>query len=223
VPGAWKDRGKRMNENELLAKYRARKREIAARLARFEAVGRGSGRALFEELAFCLLTPQSKALSCDAAIRELKDGGLLYSGSVGEIAHVLAKRTRFHNNKAKYIMEARQLFGADGFAALKKATFGGSEHAAREYFLKNVKGLGLKEASHYLRNVGRGSTLAILDRHIMKNLVECRAIGRLPKSLTRKKYLGIEEKMAEYCKKTGVPLAHLDLLFWAEETGQIFK
>ena len=99
----------------------------------------------------------------------------------------------------------------------------GSERHAREYFLKNVKGLGLKEASHYLRNVGHGKTLAILDRHILKNLVKCGAIEHVPASLTEKRYFEIEREMENFCKKTGIPLAHLDLLFWAEETGEIFK
>lgn len=212
-----------MKREELLAKYARKRREIEARLEHFEAVGRKGGRTLFEELCFCLLTPQSKARSCDAAIHELKEKKLLFGGSGQEIAAVLAKRTRFHNNKAKYLVEARKKFEADGFAALPHATFSGSERAAREYFLRNVKGLGLKEASHYLRNVGRGKTLAILDRHILKNLVECGAISHVPASLTEKRYLEIEKEMEKFCKKTGIPLAHLDLLFWAEETGEIFK
>jgi len=212
-----------MKHDELLAKYARKRSEIEARLAHFEAVGKKGGRVLFGELCFCLLTPQSKARSCDAAIQELKRDGLLFTGNAAQIARVLSTRTRFHNNKAKYLVEAREKFSADGFAMLSHHTFAGSERHAREYFLKNVKGLGLKEASHYLRNVGRGSTLAILDRHILKNLVKCGAIKSVPASITEKKYLEIEKGMERFCKKTGVLLSHLDLLFWAEETGEIFK
>ncbi|MCX6771220.1 MAG: N-glycosylase/DNA lyase [Candidatus Micrarchaeota archaeon] len=212
-----------MKHEELLAKYARQRRDIEARLAHFESVGRKGGRALFEELCFCLLTPQSKARSCDAAIHELKEKKLLFGGDAAAIAKVLSTKTRFHNNKAGYLVEAREKFAGNDFALLSHATFTGSERHAREYFLKNVKGLGLKEASHYLRNVGRGKTLAILDRHILKNLVKCGAIERVPASLTEKRYLEIEKKMEKFCKKTGVPLAHLDLLFWAEETGEIFK
>ena len=212
-----------MKHEELLAKYARKRNEIAARLAHFEQVGKKGGRQLFEELCFCLLTPQSKARSCDAAICELKEKKLLFDGDAAAIAKVLSTKTRFHNNKARYLVEARKKFEANDFALLARATFSGSERHAREYFLKNVKGLGLKEASHYLRNVGRGSTLAILDRHILKNLVVCGAIPRVPASLTEKKYLEIEKQMEKFCRKTGVPLAHLDLLFWAEETGEIFK
>lgn len=212
-----------MKRDGLLEKYSRKRREIEARLAQFESVGKKGGRVLFEELCFCLLTPQSKARSCDEAIRVLKGNGLLLSGDAASIARALSTRTRFHNNKAKYIVEAREKFGADGFAALSHHTFSGTESHARQYFVREVKGLGLKEASHFLRNVGRGKTLAILDRHILKNLAKCGAMPRAPKSLTEKKYLQIERSMQKFCKKSGIPLAHLDLLFWAEETGEIFK
>ena len=212
-----------MKHEELLAKYARSRRNIEARLAHFESIGKKGGRVLFEELAFCLLTPQSKARSCDAAIHELKEKKLLFSSDAAAIAKVLSTKTRFHNNKARYIVEAREKFSANDFALLSHHTFSGTERHAREYFLQEVKGLGLKEASHYLRNVGRGSTLAILDRHILKNLVKCGAIGKVPASLTEKRYLDIEREMEKFCARTGIPLAHLDLLFWAEETGEIFK
>lgn len=207
----------------LKAKHRKMKKEIAARLSHFEKVGRSSPRVLFEELSFCILTPQSKAFSCDEAVQELKRQGLLFEGEAAGIAQVLAKKTRFHNNKARYLVEAREKFGRDGFASLGSMTFSGSERDAREALLKNVKGIGWKEASHYLRNVGRGKTIAILDRHILKNLAKHGAIAGIPKSLTPKKYAAIEKKMAEFCRKAKIPMSHLDLLFWAEETGRVFK
>lgn len=214
---------KEMENSELLAKYRAKKREIRQRLSHFEKTGKQGGSALFEELSFCILTPQSKAFSCDEAIRELKERGLLENGSKREVAKVLSKKTRFHNNKAAYLVEAREKLSVDGFALLEGLTFNGSEYHARSELMKNVKGIGWKETSHYLRNVGRGSSIAILDRHIMKNLKRHGAIGRLPKSLTPKRYLQIEKKMQKFCRELGIPMAHLDLLFWAEETGKIFK
>jgi len=214
---------KQKGSAEVLEKYEKRKNEITERLLQFELTGKKGGTALFEELSFCILTPQSKAFSCDEAIRELKKKGLLFKGSGEEIAAILSKKTRFHNNKAAYLVEARERLGVDGFALLKKLTFDGSEYHARSELMKNVKGIGWKEASHYLRNVGRGSSIAILDRHILKNLRRHGAIGRLPKSLTPKRYLQIEKRMEKFCESLGIPIGHLDLLFWAEETGKIFK
>ena len=95
--------------------------------------------------------------------------------------------------------------------------------ALREWLIENVKGMDYKEASHFLRNVGFGDDIAILDRHILKNLVRYSIIDEVPKSLTGKKYLEIEEKMRKFAQKAGIPFAHLDLLWWSEETGEIFK
>ncbi len=210
-------------KKELVAKYRAREKEIEARLLHFKKVGLSGPQALFEELVFCILTPQSKAFSCDEAVRELKGAGLLYRGSVARIASVLRGKSRFHNNKAKYIVEAREKFSPGGFRRLSAITFTGSERMAREALLKSVKGIGWKEASHYMRNVGRGETVAILDRHILRNLARYGAIGKSPKSLTPKRYAHIEKRMSSFCRKIGIPMARLDLLFWAEETGKVFK
>ena len=154
---------------QLLATYKGKKAEIASRLREFDAAGREGSKRLFFELAFCLLTPQSKARSCDIAIKELGTNGLLFFGNEKQIALVLAKRTRFHNNKAKYVVGARKII-----PALQKMTFEGTEQEARERLVLDVKGLGMKEASHFLRNVGRGKTIAILDRHILEEFEEIR-------------------------------------------------
>jgi N-glycosylase/DNA lyase len=85
-----------------------------------------------------------------------------------------------------------------------------------------IPGLGLKESSHFLRNIGiRG--LVILDRHILKHLKALKIIGRIPASLTPKRYYAIEKKWLKYSKEVGIPMDELDLLFWSMETGEIRK
>lgn len=76
--------------------------------------------------------------------------------------------------------------------------------------------------SHFLRNIGKRD-LAILDRHILKNLKNLKAIDELPKALTKKKYLEIEGKFKAFSNKIKIPIDELDLLFWSQETGEIFK
>ena len=68
-----------------------------------------------------------------------------------------------------------------------------------------------------------GSQLAILDRHILKNLKLLGVIHEVPKSLTRSRYLEIETKMANFADEIGIPLDHLDLLLWYNETGEVLK
>jgi len=48
-------------------------------------------------------------------------------------------------------------------------------------------------------------------------------IDELPKSLSPKKYLQIEEKVRQLASKLKIPASHLDLLFWSIGTGKIYK
>ncbi|MBI4167804.1 MAG: N-glycosylase/DNA lyase [Candidatus Aenigmarchaeota archaeon] len=209
---------------ELRQKYDTKKKDIEKRMQDFCDAFSLPDEDIFAELCFCLLTPQSKAKSCWRAVEKLKETGLLYSGSSDEIKKWLAA-VRFNENKSKYIIEVRKLF-VDDYGKLQiknKLNALGSPVAMRLWLVKNVKGYGLKEASHFLRNVGFGDDIAILDRHILKNLVRYGVIDEVPKSLTDKKYFEIEEKMRAFAQSAGIPFSHLDLLWWSEEAGEIFK
>ncbi|MEM7816211.1 MAG: DNA lyase, partial [Candidatus Aenigmatarchaeota archaeon] len=137
---------------------------------------------------------------------------------------VLHKKVRFHKNKVGYILQAREIFTMEGKLCVKKKLISlGTPFEMREWLVSNIKGLGYKEASHFLRNIGLGKDIAILDRHILKNLKRQGVIREIPKTLTPKKYKEIEEKMRSFSKKVRIPMDELDLLFWSEETGEVFK
>jgi len=212
------------NTEELLRKYKQRKEEIKKRLQEFREVFNQDDRRIFAELSFCLCTPQSKATAAWNAISALNNNDFLFSGMEEQIIPFL-NTVRFNENKAKHIVSARKMFTENGQLKIKQklSEFRKDQIAMREWLVENVMGLGMKEASHFLRNIGLGSGLTILDRHILKNLYEYGAIDEIPKTLTEKKYLEIEQKMKDFAKKIEIPLDELDLLLWAEETGFIFK
>ena len=84
-----------------------------------------------------------------------------------------------------------------------------------------MKGLGFKEASHFLRNIGYDD-YAIVDFHIVDLLVRHNLIKK-PKTLSRVKYLEIEEILRKIAKKSGLTLAELDLYLWFLETIKVLK
>jgi len=213
------------NLKDISRLYSLEKRKIKERLAEFLNVYKlGREEDLFSELVFCLLTPQSKAKNCWSAVEELKNTGKLFNGKEQEIASILQKKVRFHNNKARYVVEARSFFSRGKKIEIRSflESFSNIEEL-REWLVKNIKGLGLKEAGHFLRNIGKGKNIAILDRHILKNLQLLGVIKELPKTLTKKTYLEIEKKMINFSKKIGIPEDHLDLVFWRKESGEYFK
>lgn len=206
---------------ELMNLYAPVKEQIENRLEEFRRIwAEGSDEDLFRELVFCLLTPQSRATTCWAAVERLASKRMIEDGCAGDIQEELVG-VRFNERKAEYICLARKMFSSKSL----RATLVGfsSPFVAREWLVKNVMGLGYKEASHFLRNIGLGEELAILDRHILKNLVLLGVIEERPLSLSKKTYLDIEKKMTAFSKKIGIPMGHLDLLLWYKEAGEIFK
>ena len=207
----------------LQALYRERKNAIQKRLAEFRQVMTWSDDEVFGELAFCLLTPQSSAKVCWDAITQLKQKTLLLKGTPADLEPHL-KQVRFGETKARYIVEAREMFTEDNTIQLKsKIESFYNPFELREWLVDNVKGLGYKEASHFLRNIGLGEGFAILDRHILRNLGSLGVIPEIPVSITKKRYLEFEDKLRRFAAEISIPMADLDLLFWSKETGWIFK
>ena len=85
-----------------------------------------------------------------------------------------------------------------------------------------IKGLGYKEASHFLRNVGfRG--YAILDKHILRCLNEVGVIDSPNPPTTRRRYLETEGRMLKFANDLQIDFDELDLVLWSMKTGEILK
>jgi N-glycosylase/DNA lyase len=94
----------------------------------------------------------------------------------------------------------------------------------RDWLAKDpgVKGLGYKEASHFLRNIGFKG-YGILDKHIVRSLHELKVIDSPKPPASRGKYLDAEEKMRRFAERAGINFDELDLLLWSMKTGEILK
>lgn len=211
--------------NSFFDEYNRIKGKIEERLKEFKRIWeRKNCEEIFKEFIFCLLTPQSKAKVCFEAVLNLEKKGILYKESDYLSISKELKGVRFKNIKAKYIIENREKFlEGENFLIIDKLLEFDSPFTARDYLVKNVKGYGLKESSHFLRNIGYSFELSILDRHILKNLFKEGIIEEIPKSLNRTKYLEIEKKFRDFSKKVNIPMQNLDLFFWFRETGEVFK
>ena len=210
--GFWQEEDM-MTRDTLRGEYDKKKSMIESRLKEFGLVKGGD---LFYELCFCILTPQSKGRRADIAIQELKKRDF-WKKDVDPLPF-LEKNIRFHHTKAARLLEVKK-----GYNKVKKGMDNlGSVEEKRLFLINRVKGFGPKEASHYLRNVGYRN-LAILDRHILKNLKALNVIEEIPRHLSLKQYLEIECRFREFSREVNIDIDHLDLLFWSEETGEVFK
>lgn len=186
--------------------------EIDKRLNEFNELGKLGNDEWFSELCFCLLTANSQALRAIEIQKYLGIKGFLEDSQESIAQTIKSFGHRFHNTKAKYIVLARKY--TDIKDQLKNLT----SIEAREFIVKNIKGLGYKEASHFLRNIGYHD-LAIIDRHILKFLYHNNFIKEMPKVVTKKIYLECED----FLKKYNINLDRLDLMIWCHITGKVLK
>lgn len=209
--------------NEILEINEKIKDEILLKIKEYKDAFLYNEKDFFAEIAFCILTPQSKAKNAWKIIEILKENGLLYSGTSEELVDYL-NLVRFKNTKAKRLVDLRNLLTIDKRLASKEIIFHTKNVIEiREWLVKNVKGFGYKEASHVLRNLGFGENIAILDRHILRTLKKLDIIDEIPKTLSPSSYKKIENKMREYSKYVGISMDRLDLIFWYKQLHYLFK
>jgi N-glycosylase/DNA lyase len=209
---------------ELKRDYRAKRPQIVKRLAEFRAVQKKGDAAIFEELCYCILTAGSSAKMGMRTVNALRD--ILHSGTEQELQQrAKAHRVRFWRLRPSYIVHTREYLRSACGSNLKKMIDSfDCRDARRDFFAKNkgIKGLGYKEASHFLRNIGYPG-YAILDKHILNSLREMGIIGKGMRPATREGYRAIEQRLERFSREIGIDMDHLDLLLWSRRTGEILK
>jgi len=192
------------------------KETIDNRMNEFEELGKQSSDEIFKELCFCFLTANFSAKGGIRIQKEINDGFLVLS--LEELSQKLKElRHRFPNARAKFILEARRY--KENIKEILDSIE--TDEEKREWIVKNIKGIGFKEASHFLRNIGH-KNVAIIDFHIVDLLVRNNLIEK-PKAITPKKYLEAEEILKKISEKTNTNLGELDLYLWYAETGKVLK
>jgi N-glycosylase/DNA lyase len=209
---------------ELKRDYRRKKPAIAKRLAEFRAAGGKGDTVLFEELCYCILTAGSSAKMGIRTVDALRD--LLLNGTERELQERARRhRVRFWRMRPSYIVRTREhLREVCGMKLGKLLASFDSPQSRRDFFARNksIKGLGYKESSHFLRNVGFPG-YAILDKHILNSLREMGVISKRMRSTTPSGYLAIERRLRKFSEEIGIDMDHLDLLLWSRKTGEILK
>lgn len=194
--------------------YQQKKSEIQNRLKQFQNLEQ---KKYVKEFIFCLLTPQSQAKKCWQAVEEIF---ALPKNKLTEekLVEILSTKTRFHNTKAKRVLE-----GFESWKKIKNKLENSNSFELRNWLAENVNGYGLKESGHFLRNIGKSNNkIAILDRHILRNLKSA-GIIKEEKIKNKKHYLEIESAFMKYSENLKIPIDELDLLWWSKENGEIFK
>ena len=204
--------------------HASRKDEIRRRLSEFAVTGqRASDEQLWEEMVFCFFTGGCSARMGLNAVEAVRP--LLLAGDQAALAKALTGVHRYPNARARYIVASRAFLKEHcGLRLRKKLNSFDCRLERRDWLVreKGIKGLGYKEASHFLRNVGFAG-YAILDKHVLNCLAELKIIDEPKPPNTRARYLTVEDKLKDLTAATGIDFDELDLVLWSMKTGVILK
>lgn len=204
--------------------YAARGEEIRARLAEFEEVWQSAAdERLWEEMVFCFFTGGCSAKMGLRSVEAVRP--FLLDGDFEKLSGALSGVHRYPFARAGYIVASRDFLQEHcGLQLRGKLESFTNDLERRDWLVKEkrIKGLGYKEASHFLRNVGLKG-YAILDKHILRSMAELGIIDDPKPPNTRSKYLMIEDKLKSLATLTGIDFDELDLVLWSLKTGEILK
>lgn len=213
-----------LTPGQLKHSYSRKKHIIRARLSEFESRIEDAGnQEIFEELVFCILAAGTSARMGITTLEQIKN--IILTADREELTTGLRGIYRFYNIRAGYIVDTRDFLKDRYGMKLKEHLLSFSDPAERRDFLamtKEIRGIGYKEASHFLRNIGfRG--YSILDKHVMRALNELGVIDSTKPPANRKRYLETERALKRFSVENGFDPDELDLLLWSEKTGEILK
>ena len=208
---------------ELLSDYKIKKEAIAARLGEFQERFHEGDRSIFKELCFCILAANSSAEMGMRTLAAIED--IVMEADLDHLQSRLSKGFRYWRVRPAYIIHTREYLKQEhGFKLQNLLQSFPDSNRRRAYFAtnKNIKGIGFKEASHFLRNIGY-HRYAILDKHILRSMAELGIIRLDRRPIRPDRYCRIEDKMRSFADRIGIGMDELDLLLWSRKTGKILK
>ncbi|HEY3042263.1 MAG TPA: N-glycosylase/DNA lyase [Pyrinomonadaceae bacterium] len=211
---------------DIRATHKARRKEIRAQLDQFRDVWRhGSNARLWEELVFCIFTAGASARMGFRAVEAIRP--LLMDGTREDMTLALrsAGAHRFPVERPGYIVVTRSYLREHCGLALREKLQSFADPIERRDWLaseKRIKGLGYKESSHFLRNIGLLGH-AILDKHVMNCLTDLGVVETRKPPATRARYLETEERLRSFARRIRIDFDELDLVLWSMKTGEVLK
>jgi N-glycosylase/DNA lyase len=210
--------------DNLRSEHRKRRDEIRARLAEFRAVGaNGSDEDIFVELVYCIFTAGASAKMGFRAVEAIRPA--LKDSPADQMTQCLLGVHRYPRARAGYVAVTRDFLNRDCAMQLRRRLTGFENPDDRRDWLareRGIKGLGYKESSHFLRNIGFGG-YGILDKHILRCLSELGVIESPKPPSTRARYLAVEHKLRDFAREVRIDFDELDLVLWAFKTGEVLK
>ncbi|WP_414836753.1 hypothetical protein [Candidatus Nanohalococcus occultus] len=215
--------------SDVESQYEEVKDTAAQRMDQFHSLRDSSNERLFQELVFVILSSQTDAEQAWNAAAKLEELNLL-RGTEAEIVEILEQYDiQYERKKAEQIVKARNelsqptLTNPTNELTIKERLPLENPEKARKWLVENIPGIGLKGASHFLRNTGYGEDLGIASRHTLAVLDELGLLEDASPPSNIEEYAKMEEAMRELGEELGIPAGAIDLVLWSMKTGKVFR
>ena len=211
--------------DSIISAFEKNKKIIIKKTKAFEEIfSLGKPKDIFYELVYCILAAGTSAELALKTVKIITEKDLIIYATEAEIIKELKKCYRFYNIRGKYIYNAREYINLNYSFDIRKLInqFDNSITIRNELAQnKEIKGIGMKASSHFLRNIGF-KDLAILDIHILSLMKE---MSLIPKNfkLTIKNYEKTEDILRKLSHQINIDLPELDLTLWFMKTNKIIK
>jgi thermostable 8-oxoguanine DNA glycosylase len=165
----------------------------------------------FYELCFCLCSPQTTFAKNDKLNKELRKRDFFNGFIAFPDLKLLTTEVRFYHRKASYLLEVKKAWRGEIWPGLNANNM--TDYNKRSWLIEFVRGLGMKTASHFLRNALGCEYFAIIDTHVCKFLEI-----NPPKSQAI--YLAQEQRFVAIANNLGITPLELDVYIWSHYSGQ---
>jgi N-glycosylase/DNA lyase len=179
--------------------------------------------SLRKELVACILGSQVRYEMAYDTLMCIEKSGLLANDRwtvtedksfESDVYNCMNQRYRFPKMRARQLAKTRDALSRRALSLLIRGC--PDPRKIRQQLVLNLAGLGPKQASMFLRNVGSCYDLAILDTHVLRFLS---IQGLLPKDYvainTIRSYERMEILAVNFAQSLGVSVGYLDWAIWA--------
>ena len=194
------------------------------------SVGDCDERTLWWELSSCILSSQVPYPLATAAADEIDRKELLFRRYSDQdhlqkkLIDLLTRPLIVEGKPRKYrfpVVRARNLARCHAIVTTTEHSLTELVHSfdssieARKWFVKYVPGLGPKQASMFLRNVGVSYDLAILDRHVLNYMLQLGIYSGTKLFISSlKQYYKHETVLQRHAHELRCPVGLLDWAIW---------
>lgn len=133
---------------------------------------------------------------------------------------IYTRKIRFGSKKASYIISTIENIYLNSLTISRIIKQSKCSDDTRLNIINYCVGLGPKQASMFLRNIGYHSEFAVLDKHII-DYMQLMGLLDIPGYSSISSYKKIETRLRSYAETNNVSLLHLDLAIWT--TMRVYK